>query len=285
MQTTLLAVGIAIILALIAALAGPFVVNWNDYRGVFEARASQVMGVPVRIGGRIDARLLPTPSVTLRNVEVRGPSGEVRLKVREVGVELALGPLVRGEWRATDVRLAAPDLHLGLDENGHLDWAAARSADPDSLSIDHLSVEDGRIVLADANSQSRLVLERFWFNGDARSMAGPVKGEGGFVAGDERHSYRVTSGRAGDDGVKLRLAVDPAERPMTFDADGTLRFENGAPQFEGGLTLTRLPGVVMSRGRAVNSEPWRLSGRVKATNAGALFEQIDLQYEIGRAHV
>jgi uncharacterized protein involved in outer membrane biogenesis len=277
-QTTLLAVGIAIIVALVAALAGPFVINWNDYRGVFEARASQAMGVPVRVGGRIDARLLPTPSVTLRNVEARGPSGEVRLKVREVGIELALGPLVRGEWRATEVRFASPELHLGLDENGHLDWAASRTADPDGLSIDHLSIDDGRVILTDANSQSRQVLERFWFNGDARSMAGPVKGEGGFVAGDERHSYRVTSGRAGDDGVKLRLAIDAAERPMTFDADGTLRFEKGAPQFEGGLTLTRLPGVVMSRGRAINSEPWRLSGHVKATNTGALFEQIDLQY-------
>ena len=69
MQTTLLGIGIAIILALLAALAGPYFIDWGAYRAVVEREASRVVGAPVHVSGRIDARLLPIPSITLRGIE------------------------------------------------------------------------------------------------------------------------------------------------------------------------------------------------------------------------
>ena len=61
MQTTLLGLAIAFILALIAALVGPYFIDWNRFRPQFEAEASKVVGAPVRVAGALDARLLPTP--------------------------------------------------------------------------------------------------------------------------------------------------------------------------------------------------------------------------------
>ena len=66
MQTTLLGLAIALILALLAALIGPYFVHWNDHRAFFEAEASRLVGLNVRVGGDIDAKLLPFPAVTLR---------------------------------------------------------------------------------------------------------------------------------------------------------------------------------------------------------------------------
>ena len=58
-------------------------------------------------------------------------------------------------------------------------------------------------------------LEGFWFKGDLRSLIGPVKGEGGFTRRGERYGYRLAASRVGDDGsVKLRLGLDPADRPV-----------------------------------------------------------------------
>ena len=79
MQATLLGVAIAIILALIAALVGPLFIDWSQYRGVFEARASRIVGMPVRITGAIDARILPSPSVVLRGVEIGAAGGDARM--------------------------------------------------------------------------------------------------------------------------------------------------------------------------------------------------------------
>ena len=63
MQTTLLGLAIAFIIALVAALIGPYFIDWNQFRPQFEAEASQVIGTPVRVAGALDARLLPTPTL------------------------------------------------------------------------------------------------------------------------------------------------------------------------------------------------------------------------------
>src|SRR6185295_8965360 len=124
-QATLLGVSIAIILALVTALVGPFFIDWSQYRGVFEAEASRLVGAPVRVLGDIDARIVPTPSVMLRGIEIARKTGGQPMRARELTFELGLGPLVRGQLRATDLRLVGPEIALGLDGAGRLDWSGA----------------------------------------------------------------------------------------------------------------------------------------------------------------
>src|SRR5690349_7340661 len=90
LQATLLGIAIAIILALVAALVGPHFVDWTEYRATFETEASKLVGMPVRIAGPIEARLLPTPGLTLGQIEV-GPAATPLARMRELHVELALG--------------------------------------------------------------------------------------------------------------------------------------------------------------------------------------------------
>jgi uncharacterized protein involved in outer membrane biogenesis len=278
LQATLLGAAIAIILALVAALVGPLFVDWTQYRGVFEAHATRIVGQPVRVTGAIDVRILPSPSLVLRGVEI-GEVKEPRVKARELGIEFGLGPLFRGELRAVDMRVVGPDLRLGLDAEGRLDWPTTQAGlDPDQLSIDRLRLADGRVVVTDARSGGGVVLEKLSFNGELRSLLGPVKGEGGFNAEGERYSYRVSAGRPEGDGAKIKLALDPSARPFTIEADGTLRFESAGPAFDGTLAVSRPAGVAPASGRGVAAVPWRASGRVKATSASALFEQLDVQY-------
>ena len=159
MQTTLLSIAIALILALLAALVGPHVIRWNDHRAFFEAEASRLVGIKVKVGGDIDAALLPFPSVTLRAIAI-GPAGEgSRMRARSLRIELGLGPLMRGELRATEMKLVAPQFNIGLDSQGQIDWPPLALAN-ETLSIDRLSIEDGRATLTDATSKSRLVLDQ-----------------------------------------------------------------------------------------------------------------------------
>jgi uncharacterized protein involved in outer membrane biogenesis len=280
LQATLLGVAIAIILALIAALVGPLFIDWSQYRAGFEARASRIAGMPVHVTGAIDARILPSPSVVLRGIAVGDAAGGPHLRARELGIEFGLGPMFRGELRAVEMRLVGPDLRLGLDADGRLDWPKMQAGiDPDQLSIERLRVEDGRAALSDARNGAAVIVDKLWFAGELRSLVGPVKGEGGFSTEGERYFYRVSAGRADQDGaVKLRLGLDPSKHPLTIEADGTLRADNGGLAFDGTLVLARLAGTAPASGRGVAAVPWRASGRVKATTASALFEQIEVQY-------
>ena len=70
MQTTLLSIAIALILTLVAALVGPLLIDWGNYRPLIEAEASRIVGAGVHVTGAIDGRLLPSPRLTLHDVTV-----------------------------------------------------------------------------------------------------------------------------------------------------------------------------------------------------------------------
>src|SRR2546423_10376290 len=181
LQATLLSVSIALILALLAALVGPHFVDWSQYRSTFETEASRLTGMRVRVAGAIDARLLPTPSLVLKDVEagVGGDADAPHVRGRQPSIEFGLGPVLRAHWRASELRLRAPEIQIGLDSNGEIDWPKnAGALDPDQLSIDRFVIEGGRIVLSDAASGGRVAVDRLSFAGEFRSLIGPAKGEG-----------------------------------------------------------------------------------------------------------
>jgi uncharacterized protein involved in outer membrane biogenesis len=279
-QTTLLGFAIAIILALLAALVGPHFVDWGAYRGEFEARASRLTGLEFRVTGPIDARLLPTPTLMLQGIEFGRPGDSSKVRARALHIEFALGALVRGEWRIADARLEGPEFALGLDGAGRVAWPVPSIGfAPEGVSIQRLNIADGRAILADAASGSRLVLDKIEFKGELRSLAGPAKGEGAFVVAGHHYPYRLAMSRVADDGgVKVRLNIDPIERPVTADADITVWVDRGAPRFEGSIAFARAVGRAPEGGQALIIEPWRVTSRVKGDSAAAVLEQIEFQY-------
>ena len=280
MQTTLLGVAIAIILALVAALVAPLVVDWSQYRAAFEDEASRLTGLTVRVNGSIDARILPSPHFKLRDVAVGAAGREPQIRAGAVELELGLGPLVRGEVRATEMRLLAPQISVRLDDAGALDWPVpSTSSGADAPGVSRLTVDDGRVVFSDAASGSQLALEKLSFNGDIRSLLGPFSGDGAFVAGGEPFSFRISGSRTGDDGnLKVRLGVDPADRPLTTEIEGLLSFARGVPQFDGTFSAVRPVGATLSGGQRVMNDPWQLAGKVQATPAAAKLQEVMLLY-------
>ncbi len=280
MQTTLLGLAIAIILALVSALVAPLVVDWSLYRSHFEEEASRLTGMIVHVDGAIDARILPTPHLKLRDVVVGKPGRPPQARADLVELEIGLGPLLRGEVRATQMHVIAPQINLALNGSGAIDWPAlSPTFRPDALAISHFRVDDGRITLTDAQSGARAVVQKFSFEGDVLSVAGPFRGEGTFTVGEEPYDYRITGGHIDDDGgMKLKLGVDPSNHPLTTEIEGTLRFDGGVPQFDGALSLTRPAGVALARGERVMSDPWQLAGKVRATPAGASLQDLVMQY-------
>ena len=215
MQTTLLGLAIAFIAALLAALIAPYFIDWNQFRPQFEAEATQVIGAPVRVGGKLDARLLPTPSLRLRSVTVGGANDLGKVRADKLDVEFSLGSLMRGEWRADELTINGMSLDLGLDPEGRIDWPASSGKfNLGSLAIDRLNLT-GRVALHDAASRSTLELSDIHFSGDVRSLAGSVRGEGTFMLSGLRTPFRVSSGKSVDgNGTRVHLNIDPGARAL-----------------------------------------------------------------------
>ena len=65
-----------LLIAVFAALfAGPYFVDWNSYRGVFEEEATRLLGRRVRVGGQVNLRLLPAPYVLFENLSISDTTG------------------------------------------------------------------------------------------------------------------------------------------------------------------------------------------------------------------
>jgi uncharacterized protein involved in outer membrane biogenesis len=276
-QTTLLGLAIAFIIALIAALVGPYFIDWSQFRPQFEAEASRVIGAQVRVGGALDARLLPTPSLRLRSVVVGSANELGKVRADKLDVEFSLGSLMRGEWRATELTINGMALDLGLDGQGRIDWPASTGTfNLGSLAIDRLNLT-GRITLKDAASRGTLELNDIAFGGDVRSLAGSVRGDGNFMLSGIRTPFRVSSGQTPDgSGTRVHLTVDPGARGRSVDLDGVLSFDARAPRFDGAVILAGPGGI--KTGATTGEPPWRLSAKLKADPAAARFEQLEASY-------
>src|SRR5688572_6946357 len=161
----------AVIMALLAALIGPFFIDWSQFRPQFEREASRVIGMPVRVDGEIDARLLPTPSLRLRGVGIGARSDANNVSVEKLDVEFSLGDLMRGEWRANELTLNGLVLELGLDQRGRMHWAS-RSGNFNfgALTVDKFHVT-GAVSVTDAASRTSLRLDDIAFSGEVRALA------------------------------------------------------------------------------------------------------------------
>jgi len=275
-QTTLLGLAIAFILALIAALVGPYFIDWNQFRPQFETEASKIIGAPVRVDGALDARLLPTPTLRLRSVVVGGANDLGKIRADKLDVEFSLGDLMRGEWRANELSVGGLALDLGLDLQGKVDWPAWNGTfNFASLAIDRLNLT-GRVALHDAASRSTLELNDIAFSGDVRSLAGAVHGDGNFTVEGTRYPFRVSSGQSPDgSATRVHLNIDPGQRPISIDVEGLLSFNARVPRFEGAAVLA-LPAP--KKGADNAPAPWRLSAKFKADHAVAQLDQIEASY-------
>ncbi|WP_338821825.1 AsmA-like C-terminal region-containing protein [Bradyrhizobium septentrionale] len=274
MQTTLLGLAIAFILALVAALVGPYFVDWNQFRPQFEAEASKIIGAPVRVAGNLDARLLPAPSLRLKTVSVGGANDVGKVRAASLDVEFSLSSLMRAEWRATELTVNGVSLDLGLDPKGRVDWSPSSGTfNLASLAIDRLNLT-GRIALHDAASHGTLELNDVAFSGDVRSLAGAIRGDGNFMFDGNRYPFRISSGQTPDgNGIRMHFNIDPGQRPVSADLDGILSFEARAPRFEGAVVLAGTPGQ-----RGGDGPPWRIAAKLKSDYSAARLDQVEVSY-------
>ena len=276
MQTTLLGLAIAFILALLAALVGPYFIDWNQFRPQFEAEATRVIGAQVRVGGKLDARLLPTPSLQLRSVVVGGANDLGKVRADKLDVEFSLGSLMRGEWRATELTINGMSLDLGLDPKGRIDWPASTGTfNLGSLAIDRLNLT-GRIALHDAASRSTLELNDIAFSGDVRSLRrrDPRRRQLHAV----RHALSVSRFvRPGP--RRQRHPPSPQHRSRPARVRGRSRRR---PEFRRARAALRRRGDACDAGRPEGQAATNRRGgsrpRSRPTTSAARLEQIELSY-------
>ena len=107
-----------------------------------------------------------------------------------------------------------------------------------------------------------------------------MKGEGAVTMAGHSYPYRLALGRLSDEGAfKLHINVDPPDRPLSIEADGTVSFADAQPRFDGTASLARPVGIgARGESQQALTQPWRVNGKVKAGGQSALMENVEFQY-------
>jgi len=257
-------IGLTIILALLAALIGPFFVDWGSYRSVFEREASKIVGVPVTVLGDVDVRLLPSPRIRFADVAI----GPVEAPVGRVGrfeLDLEAAPLLRGDVRVSELRFERPALEIDVDRDGRI-LLPARSTEvrePASVAIDRVEIVDGRLTIADARGGgSRFEIGRIAAVGSAASLAGPWRLDGSGLMRGRELSFHLAGARSAEGATALKGQLATGDDPATLSADLLLRDGPAGPVISGKAIAERR--VEAGEGLAAGLAQWRAEAEILA---------------------
>lgn len=278
---------------LLAVLFGvPHVIDWNGYRGAFEEEATKILGRDVRVGGAVSVRFLPTPYVRFEKVRLADPTGQTGepfLRADSFTMRLAVSPLLRGAFEATEIELAKPVLSLVPDAEGGGNWTTLRLRPaelpfiPQDVTLHSVRLVDGSLAIhyPEGGSVSRIDS----VNGElsADSLKGPFKFKGTGVIGGEERDFKLSTTAAGESGAfgfKASMHGKPGENYYLFD--GEVADLGSRPRVSGNLTGK----LVLPAPRAANGEVSKdaapvfdLKSAVKADTKGASFEGVELSLD------
>lgn len=278
MRDILTGLAIIVIVALTTLLVAPYFVDWNGQRAFLETQLSRALGQPVTIGGSIDLKLLPTPYIRLNQAVIGSDGGAVRVGIHYLDLELAVAPLLHGEFDIVEGQLEEPTIRLTLQPDRTLPAFPAAPALAADIRLERIGVKDGTLAIADPASGRTFVTSHLDFTAEAPSIAGPFKGSG--TAGDPaaQTKFRFSTGEARGGRTHLHFALGETFTHPGLDLDGDLALrsdgtaEEVRQSFEG--TAVATGHLLAVDGTAL---AWRLAGPLKADPSGATLAKGELR--------
>jgi uncharacterized protein involved in outer membrane biogenesis len=146
--------GILLVLAVVGALAAPFVINWNNYRDNLEGWGHTLTGRQVAVSGPISVRLFPWPRLVAEDVSISNPSefgDQALMHAKRIDVQLALAGLFNGEFQVEAIELDQPKLNITRNADGLGNWVfqLGKSRLLEKVKLEQIKIKDGLITVRD----------------------------------------------------------------------------------------------------------------------------------------
>lgn len=296
--------------AVIAVVAAPSFVNWNNYKSEISDQVRQLTGRELIIAGDISVKVLPSPRLVAENVSLSSLDGAAHpdlVSLRSVEVQVALAPLITGQIRVETVRLVEPRIYLEVLADGRSTWEivppSTDTEDRDqqtaegaeqtpvenggapAIVIDAFEIVNGRISYEDPATDVNETVEAINMQIAAASLtSGPYNLEGNLLARDLRLNIdadvgTIVEGRTFPVDASFGIGGDSAR----IKINGTVIGLDAAPRFTGSLAVTAediaaladafAPGMDLPKPL---SQRFSLSGNIDASSTELTFTEFDI---------
>jgi uncharacterized protein involved in outer membrane biogenesis len=294
MNNFLLTLAAIVLFAIGALFAVPPMIDWNQYRGLFEEEVSRLLGREVRVGGGVRLRILPVPSVEFEKVMIADAPGISGPFVRadRFTLWLSVPPLLRGVIEARQIEIERPEVRLRFDENGGGNWQQITLQSlqlpfvPQQIALQSVNIHDGRVRIENAAGRNVVTLEKINGELSATEMAGPYKFIGTIAkAGGAPMEFRVSTAHAEADGsFRITATMRAPDSPARVSLDGTIAALDSRPEFAGKLQWrTRLTAGDPVGATGDGTGVVDLTASIKADTRQAAFDDLVVSFDsVGR---
>ncbi len=136
-KKVMIALGVLLVLFVGGILVAPSFIDWNAQFPRIAAQVKHATGRDLSIGGRLEVRLLPTPTLTARDVTLSnspGAGAAPMATLDAVEIRMALLPLLSGRLQVERIRLINPKIRIDIlaDGRSNLDFSPVRDKAPAS---------------------------------------------------------------------------------------------------------------------------------------------------------
>ena len=249
--------GILVFLALVVAalFLVPSLLDWEDFKPEITERLEAITGRALAIDGPLKVSILPTPTIEatdLRLANVPGAASPDMARIKSLDLKLALGPLFSGEIAVTGLAIDEPVIELQRLADGSVNWlfestpgpATERDAAEEAEAgleltrLDSATITNGAVVYRHADGRLPERIEGIDATFSARTLEGPLRGEGTFNVRGRPVSFQLATSTLGDDGT-MPVSVEATfgdERGRAL-FEGTVRGNGEVPAFDGNVRL------------------------------------------------
>ncbi|MGF7206766.1 AsmA protein [Skermanella aerolata] len=266
MRKFLIGIAVVVVVLVGAAIAVPFLVPVEQYKGRIEAEVTERTGRAFRIEGPVSLSLLPKLAVELNQVSFAGPPGARSAEMARLGkleLELKILPLLSGKVELDKLVLREPHIALEVDAQGRPNWVlenqtAQAPAEPapapsepsgqsgdrqagslPELSFGEVELVDGKVSYFDARSGAAYEADRVNVEVLAPDLERPAEIKGKLVFRDRPVTIdsRIDNPRGLVETGASKLAAAVAGDLISVRFDGELANGQGGPGARGALDL------------------------------------------------
>jgi uncharacterized protein involved in outer membrane biogenesis len=220
--------GILLVLAVVGALAAPFVINWNNYRDNLEGWGHTLTGRQVAISGPISVRLFPWPRLVAEDISISNPKefgDEALMHAKRIDVQLALAGLFSGEIQVEAVEIEQPKINVTRNADGQGNWVfqLGKTGLLEKVKLEQIRIKDGLVTIHDHAHNFLTSVEHVNAIFSATALQGP---------------WRVR-GTAINNGVPLDLTIASS----TWKKDEPFKFSFKIAPLDGALPAFAFDGA------------------------------------------
>jgi AsmA protein len=312
------ALGILVVLVIVALVAIPFLVPVETYKGQLIARVKEATGRDLRIDGPMKLSLFPRVAVEANDVSFAnapGAASKDMVKLSQLAVALKVLPLLHGAVEVDKFVLTDPLIALEIDKQGRPNWVFAKAGDkpaapaarqqgapaaPEAkgrnaalaeLRLDDVRLVNGRVTYLDQRSGTKEEVGDINMKVALPGLDSPFTADGSAVWHAEKVSLtaNLASLRAFEEGKPTNLALKVASRPLNFEFTG--QGAGTSPPKLGGTIDLQVPSVRELAGwtghpitmAGTGLGPLAIKGKLDLAGAKVTFSNADLALDAIKA--